>query len=40
MTASASGEISFAIHPARPLPAAERARILAEPGSAGISPIT
>ncbi len=32
MTASAASEISFAMPPARPLPAAERARILAEPG--------
>ncbi len=32
MTASAPGEIPFAVHPARPLPAAQRARILAEPG--------
>jgi branched-chain amino acid aminotransferase len=32
MTASATGEISFAMHPASALPAAERARILAEPG--------
>jgi branched-chain amino acid aminotransferase len=32
MTASAPGEISFTLHPARPLPAAQRARILAEPG--------
>jgi branched-chain amino acid aminotransferase len=33
MTASAASEIPFAVHPARrPLPAPERARILAEPG--------
>ena len=32
MTASAPGEIPFAVHPARPLPAAQRARILADPG--------
>jgi len=33
MTASATNEIPFALHPAaRPLPALERARILAEPG--------